>query len=209
MAQNDVIKLTICMTVGNAPTSFCMAYRQTSATVPGDDDTTSICATQFGVDFANIVSAISTQSRLEEIKAELVDGIPHPPGRIVFVDSPGVLGGQALPPQKCCLIELKQTTTNVRSNGKTFLSGLAENSTDGSTIVSAAVLTNLQTVFDNVINMTANPAEGQYDYELVVLGARPAVGIPHPVYPVTSVVVKSILANQKRRRTPLQGASLQ
>jgi len=150
---------------------------------------------------------LSEKAVIESIFVSKLTTPAEPPSLNVLVGVEGNVTGDALPLTKAVLINHKQQTADIRSNGKSYLPGFPESAVDGNSMPNSVAADAIRTIFDNLRTLSITVTGDVYEYEHVVIKRAPGGGPPAAVYPVTSNSVPLTIYNQRRRQTTAFGAN--
>lgn len=195
------------MNVANNPASFILGYRETTTTPPTDEDSTGALSIAVGQILPQFQNWLSERATLEAVFVRKLTSPAEPPSLNLLVDVNGSVTGDALPLTKAVLINHKQTETNIRSNGKSYLPGFPESAVDGNQMPNSIGADAIKGIFDNLLSLSVTIQGDTYTYEMVVIKRAPGGGAPAAAYLVVSNSVPLTIYNQARRRTREYGVT--
>ncbi len=207
MANGDIFQAQVRMNVANQPASFTLGYRETTTTPPANEDSTGALSIAVGQIMPQFQNWLSEKAFIEAIKTRKLTTPAEPPSLNILESLNGSVTGDALPLTKAVLINHKQQTANIRSNGKSYLPGFPESAVDGNTMPNSVGADAIRGIFDNLLSLSVVVTGDTYTYEMVVVKRAPGGGPPAAAYTVTSNSVPLIIYNQRRRQTSAFGAN--
>jgi len=207
MALNDIYQVSIRMGVANQKASMTLGYRETTSTPVNNEDSTGALSVAVGQIMPQFETWLSEKTTIESVFSRKLTLPAEPRSRNVLVGVTGNVTGDALPLTKAVLINHKQQTADIRSNGKSYLPGFPESAVDGNSMPNGVAADAIKQIFDNLLSLSVTVTGDTYTYEMVVIKRTPGGGPPAAVYPVTSNSVPLLLYNQRRRQTTAFGAN--
>lgn len=151
---------------------------------------------------SNLMPSMSNEYTLEAVTSYV--GQDGGPPLVVGSSASAVVGGSAdlVLPQNCAYLVRKRTdAAGRRGRGRMYIPGVDESNVDERGNILPAHVAAWQTAFNNWLD-DLTTAVGARLYPPVVLHRSEGIGVEPPPTPVTSFVVESIIATQRRRLRP-------
>lgn len=201
MAQGDLFQTTYRYNVGAQPVTITLGFEHTGGVGDIEFELCSIISTTVASEMTSLANYLSSQCTFESAKTRKLTGDAQPPGIAHSTASAGLINFASIPQSKALMVTHRQTTQGVRSNGKSYISGIPESIVQGNVVTQQGTIDGILDIFNDLRVFSGNITGGSADFRMVVL-SRPALPPGSVVgLPVVENRLNSTLFNARRRQT--------
>ena len=207
MAVDDIYRVTCDASTNNRSWSVGFFVQEQDNIDTGDGLTV---AEACDATFTSLLrDCLSEESYVESWHASKRYNGYNPAGRHYVSDGEGIQPGDALPNDNALYINMRQTYTDAAHNGGLYISGLSEDTQDGSKWTSTFLETPVKALTDALPGYidAVSPAVGKWRIVIVSKTIMPWITPVGTVMDVTSAAATNRVMTQSRRRQKVKGFS--
>jgi len=208
MANGDLYRCTYQYNVARQPVTITLGFEETATTGDVADEVCSMISLHVSGIIATQAGLFAADVTLEGAKTRKITGMPQAPGEAFALTTAGEFAGQSVPATKSLMVMHKQVAGDVRRNGKSYITGMAESLTVGNEMANAVLPDALVAMFEDLQDVNQAIPAGTLTARMVVLSHPPAQPNTWIGLPVTGHTCRNILYNSRRRQTRELGYAL-
>lgn len=201
MALGDLFRVSFRYNVCEQPVTITLGFEHIQAGGAEEFNLCSLLAANVAAEMSSLRASLSEQCSFEGAVARKLTGAAQPPGRNSLIGISGQLNTSSIPASKCLMVVHRQQTRGVRSNGKSYVSGLAEADVNGNVVNDNAIIVAIQDIFDDLLQFEVGVTGATATFRMVVLSRENGASGAWQGWPVTSNRISNRLLNQRRRQT--------
>lgn len=201
MAQGDLFQATYRYNCGNQPITITLGFEHTGGTAGVEFELATMISVNVAGEMTRLKNWLSQQCTFESCRTRKLTGDKQPPGQVWSTDQIGLQSTAAIPQSKALMVTHRQTSAGVRSNGKSYISGLPETVVQGNVCNDQATIDGIVDIFDDLLLFSQTIPAGSADFRMVVLSYPNGKGFPPIGLPVVANRINGTLYNARRRQT--------
>ncbi len=201
MAVNDLYRLHFFINCSEQVTQCVLGYRMDFGSM--DADTLEALCQAF-IDDAQpkLLLLLSENALVSRVQVTTVTNHQEVPGLVDQVSQFGNIVSQTLPPNMAAIIHLPTNAPNAKHNGRIFLAGIPEQGQDAGTLTGAQITLNQAFADELAIDLEPTaPQDAIFTPVVISTVLNGAPRIPPVGFPVLLPVAKSLVRQQRRRKT--------
>jgi len=199
MSTNDIYRVTAHIDVLGRGSTLRFHYKQTSVN-PTDDTCDEILAAWILRIRPTLLAILSNQASISTVDAHRILPVGIPSRDVGSALVGGILG-VPMPSNKALVLSMFQEGTGAKRNGRCYVPGIAQASTNGNIFTPGYISGVVKSLTDDMEENidSGDPLDGDFQPQVVTNTALP-LSLPN-IHPVTSVVGRNTVYNQRRRTT--------
>lgn len=201
MALGDLFRCTYRYNCSEQPITITLGYEHIASDGADEYNLTGLISGKVAAEMSSLREYLSQQCSFEGARTIKLTGAPQPPGTAATTDLRGIEQTAAVPHSKALMVVHRQITRGVRSNGKSYISGLPEVNVNGNVCTDNASIVGIKDIFDDLLQFTEGVTNETATFRMVVLSRPDGPQGPFVGLPVIENRLNTTMYNQRRRQT--------